>query len=248
MHDADAVRDVFAELPRVAAPLVLLGRNASFDIGEILLGHWQPLFQHSADYEAALVKLGPQGDVARLRTLLPFKAYALALSGNIAAARRRIAETPDDCIQCLRMRGRIEMLARDWRGGAGWFARAIGLAPSLPQAYCDWGAMLLAKGDVAAAIDKFVQAHGRSPHFADPLEMWGEALIAQNRSDLALGKFEEAARGAPRWGRLHLKWGEALLWLGRKDEARAQFALAAGLDLDAGERAQLHGDSARAGG
>ena len=67
------------------------------------------------------------------------------------------------------------------------------LAPSIPFAYAEWGAMLMAKGDLDGAIAKFEIAHAKGPHFADPLEMWGEALIAKNRSDLALAKFEEAS-------------------------------------------------------
>jgi tetratricopeptide (TPR) repeat protein len=112
-------------------------------------------------------------------------------------------------------------------------------SPDIPFADADWGAMLMAKGDLDGAIAKFESAHAKGPHFADPVEMWGEALIAQNRSDLALAKFEEADKYAPNWGRLHLKWSEALWWSGKRVDAKKQFAIATGLDLSAHDRTEL---------
>ena len=90
-----------------------------------------------------------------------------------------------------------------------------------------------------AAIAKFTLSNKKGPHFADPLEGWGEALMAKNQSHQALAKFAEAEKYAPNWGRLHLKWGEALTYAGKKDEAKPQFAVAAGLDLTPGEKAEL---------
>jgi hypothetical protein len=55
----------------------------------------------------------------------------------------------------------------------------------------------------------------------------------------ALAKFEEAEKYAPNWGRLQLKWGEALAFAGKKDEAQKQFAIAAGLNLSAADKAEL---------
>ncbi|HEY1631326.1 MAG TPA: hypothetical protein VGF56_08420 [Rhizomicrobium sp.] len=163
------------------------------------------------------------------RQLLALYARALAERGDFAHADAAIADTPGDCDTCLRMRGQIAALERQWGRADYWFARAAAHAPSVPFADSDWGMALLAKGDAAGAIAKFESAHAKGPNFADPLEGWGEALMAQNRADLALGKFQGAARLTPQWGRLHLKWGEALFYMGRKDEARAQFVLAAGL-------------------
>jgi tetratricopeptide (TPR) repeat protein len=169
----------------------------------------------------------------------PWLAYAEARLGDPASARAIIGKTPLDCDLCVRMRGNIEAVARNWDAAAHWFALVSARAPSIPFADTDWGEMLLHKGDFDGAIAKFSKANAKGPHFADSLEMWGEALIAQNRSDLALAKFEEAAKYAPNWGRLHLKWAEALLYLGRRDAAKVQFAAAAGLDMNAAERATL---------
>ncbi|MGD0189976.1 MAG: hypothetical protein ABSD74_04465 [Rhizomicrobium sp.] len=150
-----------------------------------------------------------------------------------------IAATPQDCYLCARVRAQIAEMKGDEHGAARWFAEAIRLGPSIPFAYSDWGAMLLANGDTEAAIAKFAVAHSIGPHFADPLEMWGEALMLKNRSDLALAKFEEANTYAPNWGRLHLEWGKALFYAGKTDEAKKQFATAARLDLSTTDKSTL---------
>ncbi len=193
------------------------------------VGDWKSA---RADIDAALATpdaTKPGGRAFLRAEAWPFLALAEAKTGHLDAARREIERTPLDCYLCLRVRGQMDGLEKNWNGGAYWFARAAAAAPSIPFAYADWGAMLLAKHDLDGAIAKFEIAHQKGPHFADPLEMWGEALIAKSRSDLAVAKFEEAAKYAPNWGRLHLKWGAALWWSGHKDEAKKQFAIAARL-------------------
>ena len=169
----------------------------------------------------------------------PRLAEAKAHTGDIAAAQALIAPTPLDCDNCVRTRGRIAGLNRDWAGAAHWFGMVSARSPDIPFADADWGAMLLAEGDAAGAIDKFQSANQKGPHFADPLEGWGEALMAKNQSHLALEKFAAAEKYAPNWGRLHLKWGEALVYAGKRDEAKSQFARAAALDLTPPEKSEL---------
>ncbi|HTT98468.1 MAG TPA: tetratricopeptide repeat protein, partial [Rhizomicrobium sp.] len=159
----------------------------------------------------------------------PQLATTLAKTGDFAGAWSAIDATAGDCYNCVRARGNIAALQKDWGKAEYWFADAVKQAPSIPFAYVDWGRMLMAKGDLDGAIAKFESAHQKGPHFADPLEMWGEVLIAKNRSDLALARFEEASKYAPNWKRLHQKWGEALSYLGRNDDAAKQFALARSL-------------------
>ena len=171
--------------------------------------------------------------------LRPFEAEALARTGNVAAAKALLASLPLDCDECVRGRGRVDAIAKNWNGAAYWFAMVAARAPDIVQNDTDWGRMLLAKGDYPGAIAKFKQANVVGPRFADPLEMWGEALMLENRSDLALAKFEEADKYAPNWGRLHLEWGKALFYAGHKDEAKAQLARAAALELSAPDRAAL---------
>ncbi|MBV8977568.1 MAG: hypothetical protein JOZ13_09340 [Alphaproteobacteria bacterium] len=239
LHDAAAMREAIAQLPPTDNPQILLPRKATEFFGALLLGDPKPMIKQEGDIEAALAKLGQLGQEIMTRQLWPFLAYARALTGDFKSAHAFADKTPADCIQCLRMRGRIDALERNWAGAGYWFARATHDAPSPPFAWTDWGTMLLDKGDIDGAIAKFETAHQKSPNFADPLEGWGEALIKKNRSDLALAKFEEADKSAPNWGRLHLKWGEALWWSGHKDEARRQFAMAAQLDLTQAEKSQL---------
>ncbi|HEY2068987.1 MAG TPA: hypothetical protein VGG48_05490 [Rhizomicrobium sp.] len=203
------------------------------------LGDWQAA---RADLQTTLSTPDGRNLINALQARLqawPWLALAEAKTGDAKAAWALIGQTPLDCYLCLRVRGEIAAAQKNWNGAAYWFEQAATQDPSIPFAYTDWGAMLLAKGDTKGAIAKFETANDKAPHFADPLEMWGEALVAENRSDLALAKFAEAARYAPHWGRLHLKWGEALVWAGKPDEARKQFALAAGLDLSATDRTEL---------
>jgi len=167
------------------------------------------------------------------------RAYALARTGDFAAAESAINATPQDCYACMRTRGMIAGLERKWSAAAARFETAVREAPSLPFAYANWGEMLMHKGDLEDAIAKFTEANAKGAHFADPLEMWGEALMQKNRSDLAQAKFEEANKYAPSWGWLHLKWGEALMYADRKDDAKKQIALAAQLDLSAADQAKL---------
>ncbi|HTT98470.1 MAG TPA: hypothetical protein VMF58_10500 [Rhizomicrobium sp.] len=169
----------------------------------------------------------------------PEWAYALARTGDFRGADAVIAETTQDCDDCLLQQGRIAALEGRPGEAVQDFDMVAARSPHEPFAETYWGQMLMAKGDLDGAIAKFEIAHRKGPHFADPLEMWGEALIAENRSDLALAKFDEANKYAPNWGRLHLKWGDALWWSGNRDEAKKQFSLAAMRDLTAPERAEL---------
>jgi tetratricopeptide (TPR) repeat protein len=248
LHETGAARNAWNSLP---VPTVR-GRGVNYGIFEIGvlydLSDWKAIVEKTARLESLLKEIQNTPPhtpafvpVTLSRRIWPYTAAALAHSGDIKSALALIGKTPLDCDLCVRMRGNIAALNRDWNGAAHWFAIVSSRSPSIPFADADWGAMLMAKGDLDGAIEKFKTANEKSPHFADAVEMWGEALIAENRSDLALAKFEEAAKYAPNWGHLHLKWGEALLWSGDKDDAKKQFAIAATLDLTAAEKAQLAG-------
>jgi len=242
LHDARAMRARFAEMPRADDDDTVSSRKAILAQAEIALKDWKDARKDAADAEAIGIRAGgfTAGGIHAL--VWPYLARARFETGDRAGAFALIGRTPRDCYACVDMRGNIDVAARNWDGATFWFADAVRQAPSVPLAYSDWGAMLLAKRDLEGAIAKFQIAKEKGPHFADPLEMWGEALIAKNRSDLALAKFEEADKYAPNWGRLHLKWGEALLWLGDKAGAQKQFEIAASLDLAASDKAALARD------
>jgi tetratricopeptide (TPR) repeat protein len=200
---------------------------------------WSEYVRLARLYQAFGAKIPFVRTLVLPRYVWPDYAYALGNLGRSSEAHQFIDRTPVDCDLCLRMRGNLDAAEKNWRGAAYWFSIVTHRAPSLPFGYTDWGAMLLAKGDLDDAIAKFALANKRGPHFADPLEMWGEALMLENRSDLARAKFEEASRYAPSWGRLHMKWAEALGYAGQKDEARTQYRVASTLDLSAADKAEL---------
>jgi len=242
LHDWAALRSAYAELPPTEDPRELAAREDYEAWNELAFGHGRALLDRRADIESLPMRLS-YGFFFNRRTARPGIAYALALSGDFSGAHAEIDKTPADCGVCLRTRGRIDALERNWGGADYWFTRAARDAPSTPFPFTDWGRMLLDKGDTDGAIAKFTLANLKGPHFADPLEGLGEALMAKNQSHLALTKFAQADKYAPNWGRLHLKWGEALYYAGKRDEAQKQFARAAALDLTATEKAELAGMS-----
>jgi hypothetical protein len=247
LHDPACLAAASASLADSTDPDVLEGRTGTLQLAELPLERWQDILKPASAFYAALLKGGAATRVAAMRDEAPVYAIAAAHAGDLATAHRLIDTTPPDCVICLRMHGQIDAVEKNWGGAGYWFARAVRAAPSVPFGYADWGAMLLAKGDLDAAIAKFTLANEKGPHFADPLEMWGEALMLQNRSDLALAKFAEADKYAPNWGRLHLKWGEALAYSGDADGAKAQFVAASNLDLSAADRAELARQRAKRG-
>ena len=237
MHDPGAARGIVIDPPpltnrSVANRQILLTTSARGDVS-IESNDWSAA---KTDMAKGIEALGPRYASIQLQAPL---ALVEAESGDIASARALVETLPADCFPCVDAHARIETIARNWQAAGALFAQAVRQAPSLPFAYADWGAMLMAQGDCDGAIAQFALANQKGPHFADPLEMWGEALMLKNRSDLALAKFEEADKYAPNWGRLHLKWGEALLWSGDKAGAWTQFATASHLDLSAADQAAL---------
>ena len=239
VHDPACLTNAQAGYQQTKDPATIMAREASLAQGEAGLEQWRALRTASPRMLAEFHAVGKEGEFFTPFDIIPFFALADAELGDFRAAHRTVDKTPVDCVLCLRTRGSIDALEKNWSGANYWFSRAAAAAPSIPFVDTDWGAMFLSKGDSEAAIAKFKDANAKGPHFADPLEMWGEALMQENRSDLALAKFEEAAKYAPNWGRLHLKWGEALFYAGKRGEGKKQFAAAAGLDLSSEERAAL---------
>jgi tetratricopeptide (TPR) repeat protein len=238
-HDA-ACADALEESPREAGDAEdSLNSSSTVAGSDLLLQRWRKAFDEFSQLLPVVRKIGRPAELVLTTGAYPSLALASAGVGDFKAAHTWIDKTPLDCDTCLRFRGRVDMLQKNWPGANYWFARAVSSAPSIPFMWADWGEMMLREGAPEAAIAKFKVANEKGPHFADPLEMWGEALMLENRSDLALAKFEEANRYAPNWGRLHLKWGEALFYVGKKDEAEKQFGIAARLDLSASDRATL---------
>jgi tetratricopeptide (TPR) repeat protein len=238
LHDGRGVRAYLLDLG-------ISSFQQSFGNGAALrwfhhLEDWPAIMQmERAAPPGALRQGGLRVSYANRPVLLASVALAHAHMGDLRGAETLISRSPTYCDDCLIARGQIAAMEGQPGRADYWFARVEKAEPSIPFADTAWGQALLERGDADGAIAKFTLANQKGPKFADPLEMWGEALMKKNRSDQALAKFEAAEKYAPNWGRLHLKWGEALGYAGRKDEAQKQYALAAGLDLSAADKAEL---------
>jgi len=248
MHDISAARATIANASAESVGVNPLAVEFDAIWGRMIVAmaqeDWEAVLrEHQTEVADFLLRSPARRSLAQVMEA-PLVAYSMARLHRFPEAERLIAETPADCYVCVLTRAQIRELEGRRADSDYWFARAAASQPSIPFAYAQWGAALLARGKPDGAIANFTLANQKGPHFADPLEMWGEALIRENRSDLALAKFGEAVKYAPNWGRLHLKWGEALLWSGRPDDAKKQFSIAAPLDLTPSERSEL----ARAGG
>ena len=203
------------------------------------LGDWPSLAMNLERLAADPQKQGAASKNALERGVRPVLAVAYARLGRLDQANAVAAGLPLDCEPCLDARGWVASLAGDPGGADHWFAAAGRMAPELPFYDSDWGAALLARGDLDGAIAKLSLAHAKGPRFADPLELWGEALMREGDRAGAIAKFAEADKDAPRWGRNHVLWGEALMLSGRYAEARRQYGIASGLDLSRPDRAAL---------
>jgi tetratricopeptide (TPR) repeat protein len=114
-------------------------------------------------------------------------------------------------VDCYRFRGDVLDQRGDWAGAQIWYAKAAGLAPSIPSGSYSWGTALAKHGDLDDAIAKFRDANQRGPHWADPLKAWGDVLVKQGNTSSASVKYEEALKYAPNWKQLK----EALKALGK---------------------------------
>jgi tetratricopeptide (TPR) repeat protein len=157
----------------------------------------------------------------------PLEALALAHTGDLAGAQALVGKTPLDCYQCLRVRGQVAAVAKDWAGAGRWFGEAVRLAPSPPYAEAEWAEARLARGDADGAIALARRSAAKAPRFADPVETWGEALMAKGDAPGAAERFAAVDKLAPHWAANHRRWAEALTKLGKSEEARTQLRAAA---------------------
>jgi tetratricopeptide (TPR) repeat protein len=141
---------------------------------------------------------------ARMRSvwIQPLEAQAIARMGDLPGAEALISTPPLDCYLCVRVRGQIATIKKDWPTAERWYSEAVRQAPSLPYAFSEWGEMRLEKGDIDGAVAKFEAAHQKTPRFADALKGWGDALGRQGHVKAALAKFDEALEYAPNWKEL----------------------------------------------
>jgi tetratricopeptide (TPR) repeat protein len=118
----------------------------------------------------------------------------MAHAGDVVGAEALAFTMPLDCYLCLRVRGQISAIKRDWPAAERWYSEAVRQAPSLPFAFLEWGEILLAKGDIEGAIANFDSAHKKTPHFADALKGWGDALARQGKNESRTCEVRRGAR------------------------------------------------------
>ncbi|HEX4096116.1 MAG TPA: hypothetical protein VHX64_05265 [Caulobacteraceae bacterium] len=177
-------------------------RNLAFAkaVAGYYAGDWRAVIDNGALLEAAADD--PYVFAWQSVQVRPLRAIAMARLGDTAGADALVSQTPVDCDLCARARGQIAAIEHNWSAVDYWYGLVARRSPSIPFADTNWGAALLAKGDVGGAIGRFRQANTISPHFADPLKGWGDGLARQGRWSDALARYDEALRYAPAWREL----------------------------------------------
>lgn len=171
--------------------------------------------------------------------LKPWLAYAMARKGDLAGAAKLLEALPNDCYACVRARGKIAALKKDWKTADQAFKDAAHSAPSLPWAFIDRSEALLSKGDAQGAVDQARAAIGIAPQLADAHAALAAALVKTGDSTAALAAYARAAELAPHWGRVHLEWASVLRGMGRTADAAVKIKIANGLELNNSERLLL---------
>jgi tetratricopeptide (TPR) repeat protein len=175
---------------------------------------------------------------ARVPTAVwPGVAVALAKAGRKAEAEALTAKLPG-CYECLRARGQVAAIGRNWSEAERWLDAAARRGPEIPFAYFNLAEARAARGDVEGALRALRDARRYGPRWAAPLKLEGDLLARDARYGAAARSYEQAANRAPRWGALHLASGGSLEAAGRRGEARERYAAALALDLSAAERAE----------
>lgn len=147
-HDPDAAKAIAGAMPPTddTSFLQLDAANAFY----ALPTYW--IAAASADWPAALsdarasdawLETHASGNrlFSRMRSvwIQPLEAQAMARTGDFAGAEALIASTSLDCYLCVRVRGQIATIKRDWPAAEHWYSEAARQAPSLPFAYSEWG-------------------------------------------------------------------------------------------------------------
>jgi tetratricopeptide (TPR) repeat protein len=182
---------------------------------------------------------GPRVAVFALRHIEPRLAILEARTGDLAAARARVAALPEDCDPCLQARAQVAALSGERVEAERLFARLARRNPDVPDPLVTWARTRLDRGDPAGALPLLRQAAEFGPRWAEPQKYQGDALLALGRHAEAVTAYRAAIERAPRWGGAHLGLGRALAAMGRDRDAAKSYAAAAGMDLTATERALL---------
>ena len=222
-HDLDAL---LSNNPYTAPIAAFVSVRAESDNERV--AEWATMllaeYQNARDFQLARVSL-ERGDAGAVQALVAITAYddhlatpashdcmlrlhglwlalAKARFGDLAGGQALIAQTPMDCRMCVDIRGRIAAIAGNSTEAEEWFARAIEMAPKLPQVYTDRGQARLDRGDLGGALTDATQATTLSPHDGDAWKLWGDVVSKQGKTKEALTKYDEAIKYAPHWKQL----------------------------------------------
>lgn len=213
----------------------------------IILEDW-PAARRIVEPGLALARAeGPRLAVFVQRQIEPLLAILEARTGDLAAARARVATLPEDCDPCLDARAQVAALAGERAEAERLFARLARRNPDTPGPLVTWARTRLDRGDPAGALPLLRQAAEFGPRWAEPQKYQGDALLALGRHAEAVTAYRAAIQRAPRWGGAHLGLGRALVATGRDRDAANSYA-AAGMDLTPTERALLNRLRRRAAG
>jgi tetratricopeptide (TPR) repeat protein len=202
LHDISAATNALELLPPAATDyasmqILLLQTRLAAERGD-----WQSTILTFEGAKGHLAALSQRDREELSVALYPLLAEAYAHVGRDTDANELLAAIPTDVYDGYRARGRVATLRRDYTNGEVAFGNAVREGPSIPRAYLDWGDLLAAKGDPAAALAKYAEASRRGPNWADPLKAWGDLLAKQGKTKAALEKYDAALKRAPNWTQL----------------------------------------------
>jgi SAM-dependent methyltransferase/tetratricopeptide (TPR) repeat protein len=125
-----------------------------------------------------------------------------AVQGNIAAAARAFEQAlalapeqprPAEFARIFLSLANLAKDRQDWTGAAPLYRRALAIDPALAQAYNDYGAMLLASGELAAASAQLAKALALTPEL---FESYGDLVATLYKVNPPLGAAVERANAA----------------------------------------------------
>ena len=183
--------------------------------------------------------VGPSTRVTIRNNIEPLLAVTEARTGDLAAARARIATLPEDCDPCIQARAQVAALAGERVEAERLFAMLARRNPDVPGPLVNWARTRLDRGDPAGALPLLRQAAELGPRWAEPQKYQGDALLVLGRYAEAVTAYRAAIQRAPRWGGAHLGLGRAQAATSRRRDAANSYAAAAGMDLTAKERAEV---------
>ena len=147
---------------------------------------------------------------------------------TLVLSQQALQVTPDNHIalvlhaRALRIAGQDELALSAYR-------RAVQIDPNYTAAHNDWGALLLQRGELAAAVAQFRQGLTSAPQNLRLRWNLANALARQHDFAAALAEFEHAERDAPTNDVLCLDQARTLILAGQPRAAIAKFERAAQL-------------------